>query len=102
MCSYCIRETRIRKVGYASRSPIMGGHSKWKMLQDLEISPVIPEVFGRCQRSPEFDRSGVDLREIRDVIDYCKQCLSRLSGGFGLASLLLRKFPASDDSSTLR
>ena len=46
MCSYCIRETRIRKVVYAIRSPIMGGHSKWKMLQDNEISGVIPEVFG--------------------------------------------------------
>src|SRR3954447_23686938 len=47
MCSYCIRETRIRKVVYAIRSPIMGGHSKWKLLQDKEISSVIPEVFGR-------------------------------------------------------
>ncbi len=47
MCSYCIRETRMRKVVYAIRSPIMGGHSKWKLLQDREISGVIPEVFGR-------------------------------------------------------
>lgn len=47
MCSYCIRETRIRKVVYAIRSPIMGGHSKWKVLQDPEISHAIPEVFGR-------------------------------------------------------
>ena len=47
MCSYCVRETRIRKVVYAIRSPIMGGHSKWKVLQDREISGVIPEVFGR-------------------------------------------------------
>jgi tRNA(adenine34) deaminase len=30
MCCYCIRETRMRKVVYAIRSPIMGGHSRWK------------------------------------------------------------------------
>jgi len=47
MCSYCIRETRMRKVVYAIPSPVMGGHSKWKVLQDREISGVIPEVFGR-------------------------------------------------------
>jgi tRNA(adenine34) deaminase len=46
MCSYCIRETRMRKVVYAIRSPIMGGHSKWKLLQDKELSGVLPEVFG--------------------------------------------------------
>jgi tRNA(adenine34) deaminase len=46
MCSYCIRETRMHKVVYAIRSPIMGGHSKWKLLQDKEISDVIPEIFG--------------------------------------------------------
>jgi tRNA(adenine34) deaminase len=47
MCSYCIRETRMRKVVYGIRSPIMGGHSKFKVLQDKEISGAIPEVFGR-------------------------------------------------------
>ena len=52
MCSYCIRETRIRKVVYAIRSPIMGGHSKWRILQDPQISSVIPEVFGGRRRSP--------------------------------------------------
>jgi len=31
MCCYCIRETRMRKLVYAIRSPIMGGHSKWKI-----------------------------------------------------------------------
>jgi hypothetical protein len=33
---------------YAIRSPIMGGRSRWKILQDPEISRVIPEVFGRA------------------------------------------------------
>jgi tRNA(adenine34) deaminase len=47
MCSYCIRETRMRRVVYAIRSPIMGGFSKWKLLQDNELSAVIPEIFGK-------------------------------------------------------
>src|SRR5215475_3716190 len=41
MCCYCIRETRMRKVVYAIRSPIMGGHSKWKVLQDKEIAGAV-------------------------------------------------------------
>jgi tRNA(adenine34) deaminase len=48
MCSYCIRETRMSRVVYAIRSPIMGGFSKWKLLQDKELSAVIPEIFGKA------------------------------------------------------
>jgi tRNA(adenine34) deaminase len=48
MCSYCVREARISRVVYAIRSPIMGGFSKWRLLQDKELSGVIPEVFGRA------------------------------------------------------
>src|SRR5215467_10858352 len=58
MCSYCVRETRMRKVVYGIRSPIMGGHSKWKVLQDKELSGTIPEVFGRV---PEI--AGEVMRE---------------------------------------
>ncbi len=47
MCSYCIRETRIGRVVYAIRSPIMGGYSKWKLLQDRELSSELPAVFGK-------------------------------------------------------
>ncbi len=46
MCSFPIRETRIRKVVYAIKSPMMGGHSKFSILSDREISRVMPEVFG--------------------------------------------------------
>jgi len=63
MCAYCIRETRMRKVVYAIRSPIMGGHSKWKVLQDAEISSVIPEVFGRV---PEI--AGAVMREEAEAV----------------------------------
>ena len=63
MCCYCIRETRMRKVVYAIRSPIMGGHSRWKVLQDKEISGIIPEVFGRV---PEI--AGAVMREEAEAV----------------------------------
>ena len=47
MCSYCIRETGIGRVLYCLPSPLMGGHSRWNILGDLELSKELPEVFGR-------------------------------------------------------
>jgi tRNA(adenine34) deaminase len=46
MCSFPIRETRMRRVVYAINSPTMGGVSKWNVLRDTEISNVMPEAFG--------------------------------------------------------
>jgi tRNA(adenine34) deaminase len=46
MCSFPIRETRIRKVVYAIRSPLMGGFSKFSVLKDDQMSDVMPEFFG--------------------------------------------------------
>jgi tRNA(adenine34) deaminase len=46
MCSFPIRETRIRKVVYAIRSPLMGGFSKFSVLRDAQMSNVMPEFFG--------------------------------------------------------
>jgi tRNA(adenine34) deaminase len=46
MCSFPIRETRIARVVFAIRSPLMGGYSKWNVLRDAEISNVMPEAFG--------------------------------------------------------
>jgi tRNA(adenine34) deaminase len=63
MCSYCIRETRISRVVYAIRSPIMGGFSKWKLLQDRELSSRIPEIFGKAP----FVAGGVLEREAEAV-----------------------------------
>ncbi|MGO9484643.1 MAG: nucleoside deaminase [Rhodomicrobium sp.] len=62
MCSYCIREARICRVVYSLSSPIMGGHSKWNILRDREISSRIP-IFGPA---PEVV-SGVLSREVRQV-----------------------------------
>src|SRR6185312_6754549 len=46
MCSYAILETRIARVIYSIKSPVMGGLSKWNVLRDPELSQAMPEVFG--------------------------------------------------------
>ncbi|MEN3287166.1 MAG: tRNA(adenine34) deaminase [Bradyrhizobium sp.] len=45
LCSYAIRESRIGKVVYGLSSPIMGGVSRWNILEDEHLSRSIPEVF---------------------------------------------------------
>ena len=44
-CSYAIRETRIGRVVYALKSPVMGGRSRWNILADRRLSDTMPEVF---------------------------------------------------------
>jgi tRNA(adenine34) deaminase len=44
-CSYAIRETRIGRVVYGLRSPVMGGHSRWNIMADKGLSDRMPEVF---------------------------------------------------------
>jgi len=46
MCAFPIRETRMARVVFAIRSPMMGGFSKWNVLRDAEIANVMPEAFG--------------------------------------------------------
>lgn len=45
LCSFAIRESRIRRVIYALKSPHMGGLSKWNVLGDTDLSTTMPEVF---------------------------------------------------------
>jgi tRNA(adenine34) deaminase len=45
-CSYAIRETRIARVVFALASPLMGGTSRWDVLQDDGLGGAMPEVFG--------------------------------------------------------
>lgn len=45
-CSYAIRETRIARVVFALGSPVMGGTSRWDVLQDTGLNDMMPEVFG--------------------------------------------------------
>ncbi len=44
-CSYAIREARIGRVVYGLKSPLMGGHSRWNILADANLSKMLPEVF---------------------------------------------------------
>ncbi len=44
-CCYAIRESRIGKVVFSMRSPIMGGASRWNILSDRKLSDAMPEVF---------------------------------------------------------
>ena len=46
MCSFMIREYRIKKVVFSVLSPLMGGYSKWKILQDDELAKM-PDFFGK-------------------------------------------------------
>jgi tRNA(adenine34) deaminase len=63
MCAYCIRETNIGRVVYSISSPIMGGHSKWNILGNSDISNALPEVF---HKPPEIV-SGLLEREAEQV-----------------------------------
>ena len=65
-CSYAIRETRIARVVFALASPVMGGASRWDVLQDQGLAKSLPEVFGPA---PELlagflaDEADAALRE---------------------------------------
>jgi tRNA(adenine34) deaminase len=63
MCSYAIRETRIGRVVFAIRSPMMGGLSKWNVLRDTQLSRAMPEIFGPV---PEVI-AGLSQREAEKV-----------------------------------
>jgi tRNA(adenine34) deaminase len=44
-CSYAIREAQIGRVVYGLKSPLMGGHSRWNILSDSDLSNMLPEIF---------------------------------------------------------
>lgn len=48
MCSFAIQELNIKRVVFGLRSPIMGGFSKWSILQDEQINTTFPNTFGRA------------------------------------------------------
>ena len=45
MCSFAIRETGIGRVVYAIRSQVMGGHSRWSILDDDQLNRAMPVFF---------------------------------------------------------
>lgn len=42
MCAFMIRELRFSKVVFAIHSPLLGGYSRWKILQDERLSQLCP------------------------------------------------------------
>jgi len=66
MCAFAIQELNIKRVVFGLKSPIMGGYSKWSILQDQEINQTFPNSFGRA---PEI--VGDVLKEA--IIDGWKQ-----------------------------
>lgn len=71
MCGYAIRESRVGKVVFAMRSPLMGGASRWDILGDSRLSGAMPEVFAP---PPElmadflYDEAEASLRRCAPVI----------------------------------
>ena len=64
MCSMAIRETRIRRVVYALKSPFLGGSSKWDILGDPHFAGKMRELYGN--RAPEVV-GGVLAEEVAEV-----------------------------------
>jgi len=46
MCSFPIRELHIARVVFGLRSPVMGGYTKFKVLQDPGLSEKVLDYFG--------------------------------------------------------
>ena len=53
-CSYAIRETRISTVYFALSSPLMGGFSRWNILDDAALSTRMPDIFAPPPRIVPF------------------------------------------------
>lgn len=71
LCSYAIREARLGRVVFALRSPVMGGFSRWTILNDRDLSAAIPQVF---VSPPEIvagvlaEEADAALRQIAPVV----------------------------------
>jgi tRNA(adenine34) deaminase len=82
MCSFPIREAGIGRVVYAIGSPLMGGHSRWNILGDPELSAHMPELFGAA---PEVT-AGLFRKEAETVwwrTNWLVWGVIRLRGIFG-------------------
>lgn len=42
MCSFMIRELKVSKVCFSLSSPVMGGYTKWPILQDVSLADITP------------------------------------------------------------
>src|SRR5260370_33438669 len=71
MCSYAIRETRIGRVIFGLRSPVMGGNSRWNILTDDGISSTLPELFA----PPPAVLSGSMHHRVRQAFQNRNPCI---------------------------
>jgi tRNA(adenine34) deaminase len=75
MCSFPIRESRIARVVFGIRSPMMGGFSRWNVLGDQLISRHMPECFSGAPQivagllAEEADKAWIEWSpEIWEII----------------------------------
>lgn len=61
MCSFMIRELKISKVCFSLSSPMMGGYTKWPILQDISLADITP--FGN---PPEIVQGVLSKEAKRD------------------------------------
>jgi len=92
-CCYAIRESRIGRVVYGMRSPVMGGHSRWNILADERLSSVMPEVFA----PPPEIVAGYLRDEAEEVLKAWKPLVWRFIKARGLLTA-----DADDDQPILR
>ena len=63
MCSFMIRELKISKVCFSLSSPLMGGYTKWPILQDVSLAKITP--FG----NPPVIIKGILSKEAKRNFD---------------------------------
>ena len=77
MCSFMIRELKIKKVVFGIFSKYMGGFSRWDILQDkhlVSIKPFfgeVPEIIGGVLQSEAlkvFDELNIDFKKYFQII----------------------------------
>ena len=62
MCSFCIRAAGIGRVVFALHSPVLGGMSRWDILQDKTLSRRLPFLF---RSAPEIV-TGIHADEVQE------------------------------------
>ncbi|MBN2250056.1 MAG: nucleoside deaminase [Campylobacterales bacterium] len=73
MCSFMIREQKIKEVVFALRTPHMGGYSRWDILQDKGLSRYEPAfamppkvVISVCEKeaAEQFEKAGWTIHKM--------------------------------------
>jgi tRNA(adenine34) deaminase len=94
LCSYAIRESRIRRVIFGLSSPHMGGVSKWNILADTDLSATMPEVFA----PPPEIRAGYMAKEAQEALIEWNPLIATII----LKRGLFRMLPRSADQFVVR